>query len=134
MNIFVAKLDFSITSDDLQAAFESYGQVTSAKVIMDKFTGESKGFGFVEMAEDDEARNANAELNDSMMAGSPIVVKDADAPKDDRRGGGGGYGGGGGGRRPRTNSYGGGGGGGGYRRRSNSYGGGGGGYGGGGRW
>ncbi len=120
MNIFVAKLDLGITSEDIQSAFEAFGQVSSAKVVMDKFTGESRGFGFIEMPNDDEAKQAISELNQSEMAGRPIVVKDADAPKDDRRGGGGG------GRRPRTNSGGGGGGGyGGGGGRSGGYGGGG---------
>ena len=54
MNIFIAKLNFRTQDDDLRAAFEEYGEVSSAKVIFDKFTGKSKGFGFVEMDDDDD--------------------------------------------------------------------------------
>jgi len=108
MNIFVAKLSYDTQEDTLRDAFEEFGEVSSAKIIMDKFTGRSKGFGFVEMPNDDEAMAAINELNDSEMDGRTIVVKKA-RPKDEnpRRGGGGGgggYGGGGGG------GYGGGGG------------------------
>ncbi len=135
MNIFVAKLNYDTHEDDLRAAFEEYGEVTSCNVIMDKFTGKSKGFGFVEMPNDDEGRNAIEGLNDTEMDGRTIVVKKAE-PRENRGGGGGGrggYGGGGGGRR------GGGGYGGGSRGGGGGYGGGnrgGGGYGGGGgdRW
>ena len=122
MNIFVAKLNFDTHEDDLRAAFEEFGEVSSAKIIFDKFTGKSKGFGFVEMDNDDEARNAIEALNDSDLDGRTIVVKKAE-PRENRGGGRGrgGYGGGGG-----RGGYGGGGGRGGYG------GGGGGGYGGGG--
>ena len=103
MNIFAAKLSFDPQSDDLREAFEAFGEVTSANVITDKFTGKSKGFGFVEMPNDDEARKAIAEMNDSELDGRTIVVKKAE-PREDRgdrggSGGGGGYnrGGGGGG-------------------------------------
>ncbi|HMO40033.1 MAG TPA: RNA-binding protein [Saprospiraceae bacterium] len=102
MNIFVAKLNFSTQSDDLREVFEAYGEVDSAKVIMDQFTGKSKGFGFVEMTNDDEAQKAINDLNDSELDGRTIVVKKAE-PRESRgdrgdRGGsnrGGGYGGGG---------------------------------------
>jgi len=98
MNIFIAKLNFSTQSEDLQDVFEAFGTVDSAKVIMDKFTGKSRGFGFVEMPDDDEAMNAINDLNDSELDGNTIVVKKAE-PRGDRRGGGsrdrGGYGGGG---------------------------------------
>ncbi len=117
MNIFVAKLSFDTQEDDLRSAFEAFGQVDSAKIIMDKFTGRSKGFGFVEMSNDDEARNAINDLNDAELDGRNIVVKEAeDRGSRDRRGGGGG-------------GFNRGGGGGGYNR-----GGGGGGYGGGNRY
>ena len=102
MNIFVAKLNFDTNEADLQYAFEEFGAVDSVKIIMDKFTGRSKGFGFVEMPNDDEARNAISELNDSELDGRTIVVKEAE-PREPRRnnfnrgGGGGGYRGGGGG-------------------------------------
>lgn len=83
MNIFAAKLNYDTTDETLQAAFEEFGEVDSAKVIMDKFTGRSKGFGFVEMANDAEARNAINALNDSELDGRTIVVKVAE-PKGDR--------------------------------------------------
>ncbi len=118
MNIFVAKLDFSTTSEDLRSAFEQYGEVSSAKVIDDKFTGKSKGFGFVEMPNDDEANDAINALNDSELGGRTIVVKEA-TPKEDRPRKSFGGGGGGGGFRPRTKSFGGGGGGGGYKGGGN---------------
>ncbi|MDF1867283.1 MAG: RNA-binding protein [Saprospiraceae bacterium] len=127
MNIFVAKLNFDTDEGTLRDAFEEYGEVSSVKIIMDKFTGRSKGFGFVEMDNDDEAQNAIDGLNEMDLDGREIVVKKAE-PRENRGGGGrgrGGYGGGGGGYR--------GGGGGGYRGGGGGggYGGGGGGYGGG---
>jgi len=122
MNIFVAKLDLRTESGDLQTAFEQFGEVSSSKVIMDKFTGKSKGFGFVEMPNSDEALKAIDALNNSEMAGSTILVKEAEDRSNDRRGGGGGYdrsrGGGGGYNR----------GGGGYDRGGGGYNRGGGGY------
>ena len=78
MNIFVAKLNFDTQESDLQHAFEEFGQVDSAKIIMDKFTGKSKGFGFVEMPNDDEAQNAIDELNDQELDGRNIVLKKAE--------------------------------------------------------
>ena len=98
MNIFVAKLNFDTRESELQSAFEAYGAVDSVKIIMDKFTGKSKGFGFVEMPNDDEGQNAINGLNDQELDGRTIVVKKAE-PRErrDNRGGGGGYGGGGGG-------------------------------------
>lgn len=94
MNIFVAKLNFDTQESDLQDAFAEYGEIDSVKIIMDKFTGRSKGFGFVEMPNDDEARNAIEGLNDTEVDGRTIVVKKAQ-PREDRgnRGGGGGRGG-----------------------------------------
>lgn len=77
MNIFVAKLSFDTQNDDLSRAFEAYGEVTSAKVITDKYNGRSKGFGFVEMANDDEARAAIDGLNNSELDGRRIVVQQA---------------------------------------------------------
>ena len=136
MNIFVARLDYETSSEDLQTLFEQYGEVESAKVIMDRDTGRSKGFGFVEMPNDDEGYAAIEALNESELDGREVVVKKA-APRENRGGGGGrgGYGGGGGGR----GGYGGGGGGrggygggGGGRGGYGGGGGGGGGYGGGG--
>ncbi len=97
MNIFVAKLSFDTQSDDLRECFEEFGEVASANVITDKFTGKSKGFGFVEMENDDEAKNAISELNDTELDGRTIVVKKAE-PRESRDSGGrrsgGGYGGG----------------------------------------
>ncbi len=78
MNIFVAKLSFDTQSEDLQEAFEAYGEVTSANVIFDKHSGRSKGFGFVEMPNDSEANTAISELNDSSLQGRSIVVKEAE--------------------------------------------------------
>lgn len=83
MNIFVAKLDFSTTSEDLRTAFERFGEVSSAKVIIDHATGKSKGFGFVEMPEDNEANEAIQALNESEFQGRTIFVKEA-TPKEDR--------------------------------------------------
>ncbi len=88
MNIFVAKLSYDTQEDTLRAAFEEFGEVSSAKIIMDKYEGRSKGFGFVEMPNDDEAMEAINELNDSELDGRYIVVKKA-RPREDNRGGGG---------------------------------------------
>ena len=93
MNIFVAKLNFDTQEDDLRDAFEEFGVVDSVKIIMDKFTSRSKGFGFVEMPNDDEAHAAIADLNDQEFDGRTIVVKKAE-PRENRGNGGGGYRGG----------------------------------------
>jgi RNA recognition motif-containing protein len=135
MNIFVAKLNFDTQEDYLREVFEEYGEVTSASVITDKFTGKSKGYAFVEMPNDEEGEKAIAELNDSEIDGRTIVVKKAE-PREARGGGGGGDrrgggGYGGGGNRGGGGGYGGGRGGGGYGGGGGSRGGGG-GYGGGG--
>ena len=127
MNIYVGNLNWSITSDDLYNLFSPYGEVASAKIITDKFNNNrSKGFGFVEMSDDEPARKAISELNETDIQGRKLVVNES-APRAEGEGGGGGgykkksFGGGGGGFR----GSGGGGsrGGGGYNR-----GGGGGGY------
>lgn len=97
MNIFVAKLSFSTEEDGLRDAFEAFGTVDSAKVIMDKFSGRSRGFGFVEMSDDDEALTAIENLDGSDLDGRTIVVKKAEPRENNNRGGGGGYRGGGGG-------------------------------------
>lgn len=78
MNIFVAKLSFNTDDDGLREAFETYGSVDSAKVIMDNYTGKSKGFGFVEMADQKEATTAIRELNETELDGRTIVVKQAE--------------------------------------------------------
>ena len=106
MNIFVAKLDYSVQDSDLRQLFEAFGTVDSAKVIMDRDTGRSKGFGFVEMPEDEEAQNAINDLDGQDLKGRQIVVKKA-RPREDNRGGGGFNRGGGGGYRDRG-GYGGG--------------------------
>lgn len=108
MNIYVGNLSYAITEDDLRQAFEAYGQVTSASIIKDKFSGQSKGFGFVEMPSQDEAKAAIAGLNGKDMKGRSLSVNEA-RPRSE-----GGGGGGGGGRR---GGFGGGGGGGGGRSR-----------------
>ena len=77
MNIFVAKLSYQTVVDDLRASFERYGDVDSAKIIMDRDTGRSKGFGFVEMPNDAEALAAIEDLNNSELDGRQIVVKKA---------------------------------------------------------
>ena len=124
MNLFVAKLSSSTTGDDLENLFSQYGEVTSAKVIFDRETGNSKGFGFVEMPNDDEAAEAISALNDSEQDGKEIVVKEANPRSENRSGGGGGFRGNQ--RRGGFQSRGGGGGGG-YQRRDDRRGGGGGG-------
>ena len=147
--LYVGNLAYSVRDESLQAAFGQFGTVTSAKVMMDRETGRSKGFGFVEMGSDAEAQAAINGMNGQALDGRPLVVNEA-RPRDERPGGfgggggsrsggggggygggggagGGGYGGGGGGRSGGGGGYGGGGGSGGR-----SGGGGSGGYGGGG--
>jgi len=74
MNIFVSNLSFRISDDDLKQLFEEYGEVTSAKVITDKFSGRSRGFGFVEMKTDEEGTKAIEELNQADYDGKQILV------------------------------------------------------------
>ncbi len=85
MNIFVAKLDFSIQEDELREVFESYGDVSSVKIVMDRATGRSKGYGFVEMPVEDEAITAIEGLDGSEIEGGAIVVKKA-RPKEEGQG------------------------------------------------
>src|SRR3982751_312745 len=116
--LYVGNLAYSIRDDDLQQAFAQFGTVASAKVMMDRDTGRSKGFGFVEMGSDAEAQAAINGMNDQALEGRAIVVNEA-RPREDRgfgggggggsRGGGGGYGGGGGGTGGGGGGYGGGG-------------------------
>ena len=129
--LYVGNLPYSVRDGDLEQSFGQFGTVTSAKVMMERDTGRSKGFGFVEMASDPEAQAAISGMNGQPLGGRSLVVNEARPmePRPPRSGGGyggggggGGYGGGGGG----GGGYGGGGGGGGGRRE------GGGGYGGGG--
>lgn len=77
MNIFVAKINFKTRKEDLQAAFAKYGEVASVKLVRDKETGRSKGYGFVDMPNDEEAQNAIAALNETELDGRVIVVKPA---------------------------------------------------------
>ena len=77
MNIFVTKLNYATSEDALRGAFEEFGTVDSAKIIMDRDTQRSKGFGFVEMPNDDEARQAIDGLNESDLDGRTIIVKKA---------------------------------------------------------
>ena len=77
MNIFVSKLSFRINNEDLKTIFEEYGAVDSARVITDNFTGRSRGFGFVEMKSDDEARLAIEGLNNAEYDGRVIMVSEA---------------------------------------------------------
>ncbi len=77
MNIFVAKLNFKTRKEELEAAFARFGQVASAKIVRDKDTGRSKGFGFVEMPNDEEANAAITGLNEKELDGRVIVVKPA---------------------------------------------------------
>lgn len=77
MNIFVSNLGFSVSQEDLNGLFADYGTVSSAKIIMDKATGRSRGFGFVEMTPDDAALKAIKELNGAMYAGRPLRVNEA---------------------------------------------------------
>lgn len=85
MNIFVAKLSTKTNEDDLRELFGEFGNVTSAKVIIDRDTGASKGYGFVEMDNDEEANEAINELNDREVDGRQIVVKKARPKSNDSR-------------------------------------------------
>ena len=81
MNIFVARLNYDTQEGDLRYAFEEFGDVDSAKIITDHYTGNSKGYGFVEMPNDEEARDAIHHLNDEELDGRSIVVKKANPRK-----------------------------------------------------
>ena len=98
--LYVGGLPYSVTGDRLQEIFAEHGTVESANVISDKFTGQSRGFGFVEMSTPEEAKAAITALNGSQMDGRPLTVNEA-KPQEPRTGGGGGgggrFGGGGGG-------------------------------------
>ncbi len=120
--LYVGNMSYNVTSQDLERLFAAYGTVQSAQIISDKFSGQSKGFGFVEMGSDPEAQAAINAMNGQQHDGRALTVNEA-KPREDHgggrggRGGGGGYGsggGGGGGRGGRSGGYGGGGGGGRY--------------------
>jgi RNA recognition motif-containing protein len=127
MNIYVGNLSWTMTDEDLNTMFTEFGSVTSAKILKDKMNGRSKGFGFVEMTDDEQAKAAIAALNETEVQGRKIIVNESQPrPEGGGAGGGGGY---------KKRSFGGGsggsGGGGGYKK-SGGYGGGGGSRGGGG--
>lgn len=81
MNIYIGNLSRTVTEEQLRTAFEAFGIVTTAKVIKDKFTGEPRGFGFVEMPEKEQAEQALAELNGSELGGQRIRVNEARPPQ-----------------------------------------------------
>ena len=85
MNIFVANLNFKVQEEDLRETFEAYGEVDSARIITDRHTGRSKGFGFVEMSNSDEANRAIEELNEKEIEGRNLVVKVAEERSEQRR-------------------------------------------------
>ena len=133
MNIYVGNLSWSMTDDDLSNLFSQYGTVSSAKILKEKNTGRSKGFGFVEMEDDEAAKTAIAALNESEVQGRKLIVNESQPRPEGsgykKSGGGGGYGGGrsggggyGGGRSSGGGGYGGSGGG--YKKGGGGYGGG----------
>jgi len=89
MNIYVGNLSQQVAEDDLREAFESFGQVTAIKIIKDKYTSESKGFGFVEMPAKQEAESAMEDLNGTDLKGKTITVNEAKPRSDNRHSGGG---------------------------------------------
>src|SRR6202171_3731771 len=119
MNIYVGNLSWQMTDEDLRNLFEQHGAVGSAKIVKDKVSGRSKGFGFVEMENDAEAQAAITALYDSEIMGRKIIVNESQPKQQGGSGGGGGY---------KKRSFGGGGGGGGYKKGGYDRGGGGGGY------
>ena len=104
MNIYVGSLSYEVTEDDLKEAFEAFGQVESVSIIKDKYSGQSKGFGFVEMPAKAEAQSAINDLNGKELKGRTLNVNEA-RPRTESRGGGGRYGGGRGGQGGRRRSY-----------------------------
>ena len=123
MKIFVGSLPYKVQEADLKELFEAYGEVSSVKIITDRETGRSKGYGFIEMTDDESAQKAIDGLNGTDVTGRIIAVSQAEErkPGGDRRGGGGGYGGGnrGGYGGNRGGGYGGNRGGGDYQRSNN---------------
>jgi RNA recognition motif-containing protein len=89
MNIYVGNLSYDATDETIRKAFESFGQVISAKVIKDKYTGQSRGFGFVEMVEQTQAQTAIKSLNGKELQGKEISVSEARPRRDEGRTGGG---------------------------------------------
>jgi cold-inducible RNA-binding protein len=113
MNIFVGNLDFNVTEDELKDLFGEKGEVASVRIIKDRFTGNSRGFGFVEMANEEQGQDAIDSLNGIDFKGRSLKVNKANGPDRERRGGGGDRGDRGG--RPRS------GGGGGFRGNRDRY-------------
>lgn len=107
MNIYVGNLSWNLKDQDLSNLFASHGEVVSAKIVLDKFTNRSKGFGFVEMANDDQAQAAITALNGSEVDGRNIVVNESRPKPEGGAGGGGGF---------KKRSFGNGGGGGGFKK------------------
>uniref|UniRef100_A0A7C4KII4 RNA-binding protein n=1 Tax=Anaerolinea thermolimosa TaxID=229919 RepID=A0A7C4KII4_9CHLR len=103
MNIYVGNLPFNTSEEELRSAFAAFGEVSSAAVIKDQFTGQSRGFGFVEMPKKEEAEAAINSLNGKEFNGRPLKVNEA-RPREERRGPGGFGGGGGGGGQRRGSS------------------------------
>jgi RNA recognition motif-containing protein len=123
VNIYVGNLAWGCTNEDLMQLFSQHGTVARAQVILDRETGRSRGFGFVEMPNEAEAKTAVEALNNFNFQGRPLTVNEA-RPREPRQGGFGGGGGGGGyggGRGGGGGGYGGGGGGGGYGNRGGRY-------------
>ena len=89
MNIYVGNLSREVTEEDLREAFEAFGEVTSAKIIKDKYSGESRGFGFVEMTSNTDGESAITGLNDKELKGRTINVNEARPRPEGRRSGGG---------------------------------------------
>lgn len=102
--LYVGNLSYSVTSSGLEELFSEFGEVRSAEVIQDRETGRSKGFGFVEMSEDNGAQSAIQGLHDKQHDGRPLTVNEA-KPRENRSGGGGYRGGGGGGYRGGDGGY-----------------------------
>ena len=88
MNIYVGNISYEVTEEDLQKAFEAFGQVESVRIIKDKYSGQSKGFGFVEMPAKAEAQSAIEDLNDKELKGRMLKVSEARPRSEGRRGGG----------------------------------------------
>jgi RNA recognition motif-containing protein len=88
MNIYVGNLPYNVVEEDLKEIFEEYGEVTSVKIISDKLSGRSKGFGFVEMDNSSEANKAIEELNNAELGGRNIKVNESRPKSNDSRGGG----------------------------------------------
>ena len=91
MNIYISNLSFKVEDSDLRQLFEEYGEVTSAKVIIDRASGRSRGYGFVEMSDNEAAQKAIQELNEATYDGKVINVNEARPREDKPRGGHGGY-------------------------------------------